>query len=220
MNAVRQQKLAGSLASPANEIATCRCPVRERQLLAPAAAAPRCAASRACDRRNNGAANANATTDAAAAGPAACATSAATATSAAAASSAPAASSRKQHAAQGFFIAGEVEGGEIHVGEFLLAERTELAGRDVQFLWRLVCRHRGCHRASRQRKSQSGKPECRDCSFGDPLLVGSLLRPLHGRILQVGRTIFSNDPTPGHQTGQDSREHEMVWRSFRLHSSS
>lgn len=196
--------------------------------LAPAAAAPRCAASRACHRQwHADPADATTTTatatDAAAAGSAACATSAATATSAAAASSTPAASSassRKQHVAQGFFIAGKVEGGEVHVGEFLLAERTELAGRDVQLLWRLVCRHRGCHRASRQRKSQSGKPERRYCSFGDPLLVRSLLRPLHGRILQVGRTIFSNDPTPGHQTGQDSREHEMVWRSLRVYSSS
>jgi hypothetical protein len=82
-----------------------------------------------------------------------------------------------------------MEGGEVHVGEFLLAERTELAGRDVQSVWGLVCRHRGCHRASRQRKSQSGEAERRYCSFGHSLLVRSLLRSLHGRILHVGRML-------------------------------
>jgi hypothetical protein len=173
--------LAGSLANPANEIATCRCLVKKRQRLAPATAAPRCAAPCACHRRNNGAANANATTDAAAAGPAARAASAA---SAAAATSAATASARKQHAAEGFFVTGEMEGREVDVGEFFLAERTELAGRKIQSLLGLVCRHSGRHRASRHRKSQSGYPERRYCGFGHSLLFRSLLRSLHGRNLR------------------------------------
>jgi hypothetical protein len=172
--------MAGSLANPANEIATCRCLVKKRQRLAPATAAPRCAAPCACHRRNNGAANANATTDAAAAGPAARAASAAPA---AAATSAATASARKQHAAEGFFVTGEMEGREVDVGEFFLAERTELAGRKIQSLLGLVCRHSGRHRASRHRKSQSGESERRYCGFGHSLRFRSLLRSLHGRIL-------------------------------------
>jgi hypothetical protein len=102
-----------------------------------------------------------------------------------------------------------MEGGEVDVGEFFLAERGEVAGREVRSLLRLVCRHRGRHRASRQRESQSGESERRHCRFGHSLLFRSLLRPLHGRILRVGRTIFYSQPTPGNQSGQDSREHEM-----------
>ena len=77
-----------------------------------------------------------------------------------------------------------MEGGEVDVGEFFLAERIELAGRKVQSLLRFVCRYRGRHRASRQRKSQSGESERRYRSFGHPLLFRSLLRALHGRILR------------------------------------
>ncbi|WP_168195518.1 hypothetical protein [Bradyrhizobium sp. NAS80.1] len=93
------------------------------------------------------------------------------------------ASPREQHAAQASFIAGEMEGGEADVGEFFLAERCELAGREVRSLLRLACRHCGRHRASRQRKSQSSDSERRHRGFGHPLLFRSLLRPLHGRIL-------------------------------------
>jgi hypothetical protein len=102
-----------------------------------------------------------------------------------------------------------MEGGEVDVGEFFLAERAELAGRKIQSLLRLVCRHRGRHRASRHRKSQSGKSQRRYCCFGHSLLFRSLLRALHGRILRGGRTIFYIHPTPSDQSGQDSREHEM-----------
>jgi len=76
-----------------------------------------------------------------------------------------------------------MEGGEVDVGEFFFAERSELAGREVRSLLRLARRHRGRHRASRQRKSQSGYSERRDCGFGHWLLFRSLLRSLHGRIL-------------------------------------
>ena len=172
-------RLAGSLAGPANEIATCRWQVRERQFLAIAAVAPCCAATGACDGHADHT-NTAAEADAAATGPAACAASAASAT---AATSAATASAREQHAAEGFFIAGEMEGGEVDVGEFFLAERTELAGRIIQSLLRLVCRHRGRHRASRHRKSQSGESERRYRGFGHSLLFRSLLRSLHGRIL-------------------------------------
>jgi hypothetical protein len=60
------------------------------------------------------------------------------------------ASAREQHAAEGFFIAGKMESGEVDVGELFLTERRELAGRKIRSLLRLVCRHRGRHRASRQ----------------------------------------------------------------------
>jgi len=119
------------------------------------------------------------------------------------------ASACEQHAAQASFIAGEMEGGEADVGEFFLTERSELAGREVRSLLRLACRHRGRHRASRQRKSQSGDSKRWYCGFGHSLLFRSLLRPLHGSILRVGSTILWHDPTPSKQSGQDSREHEM-----------
>jgi hypothetical protein len=76
-----------------------------------------------------------------------------------------------------------MEGREVDVGELFLAERTELTGRKIQSLLRLVCRHGGRHRASRHRKSQSGKSERRYCGFGHSLLCRSLLRSLHGRNL-------------------------------------
>jgi hypothetical protein len=76
-----------------------------------------------------------------------------------------------------------MEGGEVDVGEFFLAERTELTRREVRSLLRLVRRQRGRHRAARQRKSQSGESERRYRSFGHLLLLRSLPRPLHGRIL-------------------------------------
>jgi hypothetical protein len=129
------------------------------------------------------------------------------------------ASAREQHAAQASFIAGEMEGGKADVGEFFLAERGEMAGRKVRPLLRLTCRHRGRHRASRQRKSQPGNSECRHCGFGHLLLFRSLLRPLHSRILHVGSTILWHDPTLSKQSGQDSGVHEMQWGSFRLYSS-
>jgi hypothetical protein len=76
-----------------------------------------------------------------------------------------------------------MEGGEVDVREFFLVERGELAGREVRSLLRLAWRHRGRHRASRQRKSQSGESERRDCGFGHSPLFRSLLRSSHGRIL-------------------------------------
>ncbi|MFT4117943.1 hypothetical protein [Bradyrhizobium sp.] len=97
---------------------------------------------------------------------------------------ATAASSREQHAAESGFLIGEMEGGEADVSEFFFAERGEMAGRVVRSLLKFAGRHRGRCRASRQRKSQSGDSECRDCGFGHSLLFRSLLRPLHGRILQ------------------------------------
>lgn len=100
------------------------------------------------------------------------------------------ASPREQHAAQAAFLVGEMEGREADVGEFFLAERGELAGREVRPLLKLACRQCGRSRASRQRKSQSGESERRYCGFGHSLLFRSLLRPLHGRILHVGSTIF------------------------------
>jgi hypothetical protein len=77
-----------------------------------------------------------------------------------------------------------MEGGEADVREFFLAERGELAGREVRPLLKLAWRHRGRHRASGQRKSESGETERRYCGFGHSLLFRSLLRPLHGRILR------------------------------------
>ena len=119
------------------KLASCRSPVRERQLLAKAAEAPRCAATGACDGHadhTNTAAEADAATagsDCAAS--AACATPAATATSgrastATAAAVTATASPREQHAAQGLLLGDEMEGGEADVGKFFFTELDHHAG--------------------------------------------------------------------------------------------
>ena len=135
------KKLAGSIASPANEIVACRYTIRKRGGLAPAAAAPGCTATRASYappqkpsptpqpphpiRCRTGTA-----TDAAAAASATTASAEATTAASgasAAAATATTASARELHAASDVFVVEEMEGGEADVGKFFFTERNHLA---------------------------------------------------------------------------------------------
>jgi hypothetical protein len=138
--------LAGSIASPANEIVACRYTIRKRRCLAPAAPAPGCTAT--CTSYayayawhaypTNAAATAAATADAASAGSAsraaatttASAEATATASAAATASTAP---TGKQHAAKEiFFVVEETEGSKADVGNFLFTERDHHARCEIR----------------------------------------------------------------------------------------
>src|SRR5438105_14706480 len=93
------KKLAGSIASPANEIVACRYTIRKRRCLAPAAPAPGCTATctsyaYAYARHaypTNAAATTAATADAASAGSASCAAATTTASAETTATASPAA---------------------------------------------------------------------------------------------------------------------------------
>ena len=128
-------------------------PFGTRRGLAHAAAAPRCAATRA---RYGASHNTNATayatangtsctsaTDATSAGPASPTASAAAATAA----SAPC----QLHAAAGVFLVEEMEGGQADVSHFLFIERDCLTRSKVLQLLCVGCRHGGRRCASRQR---------------------------------------------------------------------
>ncbi|MCC8980574.1 hypothetical protein [Bradyrhizobium acaciae] len=78
----------------------------------------------------------------------------------------------------------EMEGSEADVGEFFLAECGHLAGREVRPVLNVAGWHDRSRCTSRQRKSQTGYSQRRHRGFGHSLLFRSLLRPLHGRILQ------------------------------------
>jgi hypothetical protein len=145
----RNNKLAGSLASPANEIVACPYTIRKRRYLAPTAAAPRCAAT-CCYPRHayaypaNAAAAAAATADTASAGSAARAAATATASAEAAASPGGAsatasttttASTGELHAAEGiFFVVEQLEGSQADVGNFLFTERDHHARCEIRSL--------------------------------------------------------------------------------------
>ena len=112
-------------------------------------------------------------------------TAAATATAATAATTAPAATNNNDgqlHVAASVFLIEEVERGETDVGHFLFAKDDALIGRDV--VRDISSRYRGCGCAPRQRKTQSGRTECRyGGGFGCARVLRSLLHPWHGRIL-------------------------------------
>ena len=145
-----------------------------RRGLAPAATAPRCAATRArYGASHHGTACASATD----------ATSATTATPTASAAAATAASAPCQlHAAAGVLLVEEMEGGQADVSHFLFIERDCLTGSKVGQLLYVGCRHGGRRCASRQRERQPCGSERRHGDFGDSLLpFRSLLRLPHGR---------------------------------------
>jgi hypothetical protein len=171
------KKLAGSIASPANEIVACRYTINKRRCLAPAAAAPRCAATcasyayadawHAHPYPTNAAATTAttaATADAASAGSASTATAAATTTASVEATASPeaatsaattasaAAALGQLHAAAEIFVVEEMEGGEADVGKFLFAERYHHARCVIRPL-NVAPRHDRCRCASCQRKS-------------------------------------------------------------------
>ena len=140
--------------------------------LAPAAASPACAAAAAT----------SAATAAAPTHPTATATTASAATTAT-----PANDNVGQFhfVARGFLIE-EIERGETDVGHFLFAKDEALIGQDVVRLRTHGSLYRGCGRAPRQRKTQSGRTECRQ---GGSLVCASALRsllhPWHHHILFV-----------------------------------
>jgi len=164
------KKLAGSIASPANEIVACRYTIRKRRCLAPAAPAPGCTATcasyayayawHAHPYPTNAAATtaaAAATADAASAGSAARAASTAAASveataspdSASAATTASAASALGQlHAAAEFFFVEKLEGGEADVGKLFFAERDHHAGSEIPPLLNVSGRYGRCVCAS------------------------------------------------------------------------
>jgi hypothetical protein len=158
----RNKKLAGSIASPANEIVACRHTIRKRRL-APAASAPRCTATCACyPRHPYPYAKATTTTsDAASAGSASTASAAATTTASAEASasaspgattSAATASARQLHAAAtDVFVVEEMEGGEADVGKFLFTERDHQARCGIRSLLNVARRYNRCRCTSRER---------------------------------------------------------------------
>ena len=130
------KKLAGSIASPANEIVACRYTIRRRRRLAPATPAPRCTAACCYPRHaytypTNAAATTAATADATSAGSAARAAATATASTGGAStttSAAATASAGQLHAAKGiFFVCEETERGEADVCNFLFTERDHHA---------------------------------------------------------------------------------------------
>ena len=132
------KKLAGSIASPANEIVACRYTIRRRRRLAPATPAPGCTAACCYPRHaytyptNAAATTTAATTDATSAGSAARAAATATASTGGASttSAAATASAGQLHAAKRtfFFVQEEMEGGEADVGKFFFTELDHHAG--------------------------------------------------------------------------------------------
>ena len=121
------KELAGSIASPANEIVACRYTISKRRCLAPPAPAPRCTATctsyayadawHAYAYPTNAAATTAATADTTSAGSAARATTTATASALG-----------QLHAAAEFFVVEKLEGSEADVGKFFFAERDHHAG--------------------------------------------------------------------------------------------
>jgi hypothetical protein len=121
------------------------------------------------------------------AAPAATYNSAATAGAAATATAATSANNNggELHVAASVFLIEEIERGETDVGHFLFAKNEALIGRDIVRLREISggYRVRGC--APPQRKSQSGRTECRyGGGFGCTRALRSLLHPWHGRILR------------------------------------
>ena len=136
--------------------------------LTPAASSPACAAAAA-----TGAAPA-ATHSAAAAAAAATATTATPANN----------NGGELHVAASVFLIEEIERCKADVGHFLFAKNEALIGRDFVRLRDISSgyRARGC--ASCQRKTQSGRTECRyGGGFGCARVLCSLLHPWHGRVL-------------------------------------
>ncbi|WGD53311.1 hypothetical protein QA641_05155 [Bradyrhizobium sp. CB1650] len=133
---------------------------------------------------------------------------------------ATAASPREQHTARDASTVDEIEmeGGETDVGEFFLTERRHMAGREVRPVLNVAVWHRRRRCASRERKSQTGYAQRRHRGFGHPLLFRSLLRSLHGRILQGWKNdVREYDPMPSEQGGQDLRKHKLMglgWIAF------
>jgi hypothetical protein len=77
-----------------------------------------------------------------------------------------------------------MERGETDVGHFLIAKNEALIGRDVARFRNISSGYRGRGCAPRQRKTQSGRTECRyGGGFGRARVLRSLLHPWHGRIL-------------------------------------
>jgi hypothetical protein len=151
------KKLAGSLASPANEIMACRYTIKKRRCLTPAAPAPGCTATCTCQRWHpdpyptNATATATATADAASAASAGSASAAAATTTAAGAtaSTAATASAGQLHAAEeNIVVVEETEGSEADVGNFLFTERDHHPGREILPLLNVTGRHRRCRCAS------------------------------------------------------------------------
>ena len=147
------KKLAGSIASPANEIVACRYTIRKRRCLAPAAAAPGCTATcasyayayawHAHPYPTNAAATTAATADAASAGSAACAAATTTASVEATASPEPPHPRQPPHLPHPrwasctplrtiFFVVEEMEGSEADVGKFLFTERDHHARSEIR----------------------------------------------------------------------------------------
>jgi hypothetical protein len=88
------------------------------------------------------------------------------------------------HVAASVFPIEEMERGETDVGHFLIAKNEALIGRDVVRFRDISSGYRGCGCAPRQRKTQSGRTECRyGGGFGCARVLRSLLHPWHGRIL-------------------------------------
>ena len=154
-------------------------PFGTRRSLAPAATAPRCAATGAphgstphsASDHANGAASATDATSAAPASPTA--TTSATTT---------ASTVSHLHAASYVFLVEQVERGEADVGHFLFAEGDGLIRSEVRQLPYIGGRHGGRHCASRQRKRQPCGSECRHGDFGHSLFrFRTLLRLPHGR---------------------------------------
>ena len=136
--------------------------------LTPAAPSPACAAAAATRA-------ASATTH-----------SAATAATAATATTATPANNNggELHVAASVFLIEEIERCKADVGHFLFAKNEALIGRDFVRLRDISSgyRARGC--ASCQRKTQSGRTECRyGGGFGCARVLCSLLHPWHGRVL-------------------------------------
>jgi hypothetical protein len=89
------------------------------------------------------------------------------------------------HVAAIDFLIEEIKRGETDVGHFLFAKNEALIGRDVVRLRDISSGYRGCGCAPRQRKTQSGRTECRyGGDFGCARVLRSLFHPWHGRILR------------------------------------
>src|ERR1700730_15619066 len=74
---------------------------------------------------------------------------------------------------------------ETDVVHFLFAKNESLIGRDVVRFRDISSGYRGCGCAPRQRKTQSGRTECRyGGGFGCARVLRSLFHPWHGRILR------------------------------------
>jgi len=80
----------------------------------------------------------------------------------------------------------EIEGGEADVGHFLFAKNEAMIGQVIVGLRDIGGGHRGCRRATGQRKTQSGGTQHTDGGgFACALWRRSWLVPWHGRILQL-----------------------------------